>query len=113
MRYDVHYQANVFAEKNSADPEVSKILPPDPEGPSSLDIFDRYYMYVGTIEALDLEALFKLCQNGGGGLGDPTIQKFVCRRIAKTNMSVGDIAVEHDSGKVWLCGGMGWKPINL
>ena len=70
-------------------------------------------MYVGTIEAKDLDALFELCQNGGGGIGDPTMQKFVCRRIMKTSMSVGDIAVEHDSGKVWICGGMGWKAINL
>ena len=113
MKYDVHFQANVLAEQNSADPEVRRILPPNPTGPSSLGIFDRYYMYVGTIEAASLDALFELCQNGGGGLGDPTIQKFVCRRLMKTTMSVGDIAVEHDSGKVWLCGGMGWKSINL
>lgn len=69
MRYDVHYQASVLAEQNSSDPEVRKILPPDPKGPSSLDVFDKYYMYVGTIEAKNLKELFKLCQNGGGGIG--------------------------------------------
>lgn len=113
MKYDVHFQAGLLAEANSADPEAARLLPPDPEGPSSLEVFDRYYLYMGTIEAADLDDLFSVCQNGGGGLGDPTIQKFVCRRVAKTNMTVGDIAVEHDSGKVWLCGGMGWKPLSL
>lgn len=104
MKYDVHYaggQALISAGKYPGD-EIG-----------SLDEFDLFYRYVGTFEAANLEELFKQLQNGGGGLGDETMQKFVIRHVQHTSMFNGDIAIERDTGRIWFLDLRGWKQIDL
>ena len=108
MKYDVHY----------ADPTSLSALPGGREmlrGLRTLDLatFDRCYRYVGTFEAADLDGLFALLQNGGGDLSDATIQRYVLRLVKHTSLSMGDIAVERESGKVWLLGLEGWRETPL
>ena len=81
--------------------------------PLTLAVFERCYRYVGAFEAESLDELFTLLQNGGGGLGDKTVQQYVIRPVKHTSLSMGDIAVERESGKVWLLALAGWKQVEL
>jgi hypothetical protein len=75
--------------------------------------FDRFYRYVGTFEAADLDELTGKLQGGGGGLGDKTMQHYVIRLVQHTSMTNGDIAIERDTGRVWFLDLWGWKQIQL
>ena len=80
---------------------------------ASLNEFDHCYRYVGTFESASLNELVEKLQNGGGGLGDKTMQQFVIRHVQHTTISNGDIAVERDTGRIWFLALMGWKQIRL
>lgn len=109
IRYDVHYRnARAVAVANAA----GQHLRFDRTAPTLAE-FDLFYRYVGTFEAEDLHGLFRLLQDGGGGLGDKTMQQYVIRQIAQTSMSNGDIAIERDAGNVWQLQPRGWKAIEL
>ena len=104
MRYDVHFCSAVLMTQQGAYPgdEIS-----------TLAQLDYFYRYVGTFEAPDLNGLVEKLQNGGGGLGDKTMQQYVIRQVQHTSMTMGDIAIERDTGRVWFLALWGWKQINL
>lgn len=104
MKFDVHYCAAL--------PFVAAGKFPGDEI-TTLDEFDRFYRYVGTFEVRSLDKLVDELQNGGGGLGDKTMQQYVLRLVQHTSITSGDIAVERDSGRIWFIGLAGWREITL
>jgi hypothetical protein len=104
MRYDVHF-CSAMAMSNDGKMPGDEI--------ATLDEFYQYYRYVGTFEAATLDELAGKLQNGGGGLGDKTMQKYVIRAVQHTSLSIGDIAIERDTGRVWFAALGPWRQIKL
>jgi hypothetical protein len=106
MRYDVHYCSPLTLMATRPDRF------PGDEAPTLQD-FDRCYRYVGTFEAENLNELVDRLQPDKSGLGDKTMQKYVIRLVQHTSIENGDIAIEHDIGRVWFLMMRGWKQIEL
>ena len=104
MRYTVHYADSLRMSSDGR--RAGRFVP-------TLEEFDLYYRYVGTFEASSPDEVFRLLQDGGGGLGAPTIQRYVLRQVHHTSLSNGDIAIELDSGKAWLLEPRGWNQVEL
>ncbi len=79
--------------------------------------FDRLYRYVGTFEATHIDVLYGLLNDGipevPNPLGDPQLQDLVISGVGHTSMSVGDIAVDLETHKLWICASMGWRELEL
>lgn len=104
MRYDVHY----FNPSLGDDYGYSGMTPlPD------VETFDACYRYVGTFEADDPDALFELLQDGGGGLGDETMQHYVLRHVLHTSMSLGDVAIQRTNGRLFQLQLEGWHELDF
>lgn len=63
------------------------------------------YEEVGTVEAPDVEALFR---DMNAVEGTET-----CCKLRVRSMSVGDIALDTREGVAWYCAPTGWKPVAL
>lgn len=85
-------------------------------------VFKQSYRFVGVHQAENLHRLFDLLNgelylNGiqqPHPLGDPQIQDLVIEGIpGHTSMSVGDVAVDLETGQRVICASIGWSDLEL
>jgi hypothetical protein len=75
--------------------------PPGGKAPADVDLSD--YQAVATVEAPDLDALFR-DMNAVDGTE-------TCCKLRVRSMSVGDVAIDTAMGEAWCCAGFGWEPV--
>ena len=76
-------------------------LPPPGADPVDVDLAD--YKPIAHVQALDLEALFRDMNAVDG------TEK--CCRLRVRSMTVGDVAIDLETGTAWYCEPAGWKSV--
>jgi len=106
MRFAVFYRRTL-----RAGPEMFKTSIP------SVKWFLEDWSFMGVMEADDIDGLFHNLNEPSGRkniLCHPehpdgaVLQRTAVRMAGHTSMSVGDIAIEMDSGKAFICASNGW-----
>jgi hypothetical protein len=78
--------------------------------------FTSAYHYVGTLEASNPEHLFAQLNDmaGPNPLGNTVLQNWVIGPGPRhTSMSVGDVAMDMDSGDSLICASVGWAELEI
>jgi hypothetical protein len=71
------------------------------------------YAYLGNHDANGLDGLFALLNNDSNPLGSDEWQHLIRQGITDhTSMSVGDVAVDRDTGERFLCAAFGWEKLS-
>lgn len=106
MRYAVFYRKTM-----REGPEMFKSSFP------SVKWFLEDWSFMGVMGAKDCDDLFRNL-NEPSGRNNPlchpehpdgaVLQRTAVRMAGHTSMSVGDIAIEMESGKAWICANEGW-----
>jgi len=74
-------------------------------------LFAQEYIKVIETEAIDLDHLFKKMQGEGWSPNGEANDLIIAAGLSHTSMSVGDMAEEIKTGKVWFCDFVGWKEV--
>lgn len=82
--------------------------------------FTKSYRLVGMFSVSGLEHLFRLLNDADGvenPLGADVIQRYVISHMeggpGHTSMSVGDIAVDLEANKMFICASLGWAELEV
>lgn len=83
---------------------------------TSLTVHRSSFELLGEYPATKLEHLFALLNDEVEGepnpLGSKAYQEIIRSKKLHTSMSVGDLAEDSSTGKLWLCADRGWKEVS-
>lgn len=81
-----------------------------------LTVFKGSFELLGEHPATELEHLFTLLNDAVEGesnpLGSKAYQEIIRSKKLHTSMSVGDLAEDSSTRKLWLCADVGWKEVS-
>lgn len=98
MKYDVWYMQPTFFINGSMGSEWMKERGALPVA----DALHLTHIYLKTVEAPDLEALYRMMQGEVWSPNGEARELILSKGLGHTSMSMGDIAVEHGAEKVWM-----------
>lgn len=74
------------------------------------------YVHMGNFESQTLNSLYALLNDGLSApnpLGSRERQDFIRHEMLHTSMSVGDLAEDRSTGKLFMCAPIGWESVTF
>lgn len=105
--FDVYYRKDVAAGFRDSLRSVA--------GCATRPFVEGAYVLVGTVSARDVDELFALLNDGTSRpnpLGTAEKQEFIRAEFLHTSMSVGDVAIDKETGDALECGTVGWEKLS-